>query len=161
MNSKCIYYSCCTWLSFQIARSYYNNLHYVWCAPYFDPGSALNPQNSVPPTSSPREIYANLKKEVEAGDRHSAKIAQNIAGLRRGADIKLRVKAINQTQHDEITDILAVAQVSDFKPLLYIIPAKSVTRMLKSVPVKDRAHMMSEEYIIENLPRSRFDAIAP
>ncbi|MES2938577.1 MAG: hypothetical protein V4864_12905 [Pseudomonadota bacterium] len=113
----------------------------------------------VPPTSSPREIYTNLRKEVEAGDRHSVKIAQNTAGLRRGADIKLKSGAITQAQHDEILDIIAAAQIADFKPLLYIIPAAAAKRLLKSVPVKDRAHMMSEEYIIESLPRSHFDAI--
>ncbi len=159
MNSRCVYYSCCTWISFQIARLYYGNVHYVWCAPYYDPRSTLNPHNMVPPTSSPREIYTNLRKEVEAGDRHSVKIAQNTAGLRRGADIKLKSGAITQAQHDEILDIIAAAQIADFKPLLYIIPAAAAKRLLKSVPVKDRAHMMSEEYIIESLPRSHFDAI--
>lgn len=159
VNTKSIFYSCCTWLSFQINQSYYGKLHYIWCAPYFDPQSRLNPYNSVPPTSSPREIYWNLHKEVQAGDRHSAKIIQNRAGLQRGADIKLRIGAITSDQHREILEIVAAAEPRDFRPILYVIPGSPVAGMLRSVAVQDKAHVMSEEFIIETLPRHLFDAV--
>lgn len=159
MNNKSVYYSCATWLSLQVNRLYYGNVHYVWCAPYFDPRSPLNPHNVVPPTSSPKEIYWSLKKEVDEKDRHSAKIAQNKAGIRRGADINLKLGTIGADQHTEIMDIVGAAEISDFRPLLYIIPANPVESMLKRVPVKDRAALFSEEYIIESLPRTLFDAI--
>lgn len=42
MNGKRIYYSCCTWLCYEICQRFYGALHYVWCTPYFDPPSRLN-----------------------------------------------------------------------------------------------------------------------
>jgi hypothetical protein len=159
LNTKIILYSCSTWLSFQINRLYYNNLHYTWCTPYFDPQSQLNPQNSVPPTSSPKEIYWNLKKEIDAGDRHSAKVAQNKIGLQRGADVKLRNNIITSAQHKEILEIIEASDLQDYRPILYIIPAEPIRPLLQLVPIKDRANILSEEYIIEQLPRHLFDAI--
>lgn len=159
MNSKQVFYSCCTWLSYQINRLYYNNVHYIWCAPYFDPQSRLNPDNNVPPTSSPKEIYWNLKKEVESGDRHSAKVAQNRIGIQKGADHKLRSGIITNEQHTEITEMIAAAELHHFRPVLYIIPAEPIQKIIHPVPIKDRAHILSEEYIIEQLPRALFDAV--
>ncbi|MYN17205.1 hypothetical protein GTP81_10620 [Rugamonas sp. FT107W] len=49
--------------------------------------------------------------------------------------------------------------LANFKPLMLVIPAAPVTALLNSVPVAQRASVFSEEYIIENLPRSLFDAI--
>jgi len=119
----------------------------------------MNLSNSVPPTSSPREIYWNLLKEVEARDLHSAKISQNRAGIQRGADIKLQAGVIERAQHTEILEIAAAAQTQDFRPLLLVIPALPITDLLHAVAVKDRASLLSEEYIIESLPRQLFDAI--
>jgi hypothetical protein len=138
---------------------YYGGCHYVWCTPYFNPASRMNLSNSVPPTSSPREIYWNLLKEVEARDLHSAKISQNRAGIQRGADIKLQAGVIERAQHTEILEIAAAAQTQDFRPLLLVIPALPITDLLHAVAVKDRASLLSEEYIIESLPRQLFDAI--
>jgi hypothetical protein len=159
MNSKSVLYSCCTWLSFQINQSYYDKKHYIWCTQYFDPQSRINPYNSVPPTSSPKEIYWTLQKEINAGDRHSSKIVQNKAGLQRGADIKLKEGVITLNQHRDITEIVMAAESKDFKPILYVIPFNPVSDLIKSVAVKDKAHILSEEFIIENLPRHLFDAI--
>jgi hypothetical protein len=159
MNNKNLYYSCCTWLAYQICQRYYGGHHYVWCTPFYDPTSRLSPSNSVPPTSNPREIYWNLKKEIEAADLHSAKISQNRSGLQRGADVKLAAGIINASQHKEILEIAAAAQPIDFKPLLFVIPGPPIQPLLKSVPVKDRASLLSEEYIIESLPRDLFDAV--
>lgn len=44
MNSKRIYYSCSTWLSYEICQRYYGQVHYAWCAPYFD---ACSPQRNI------------------------------------------------------------------------------------------------------------------
>ena len=159
MNSKNILYSCCTWLSYQIGQIYYGGFHYVWCAPYFDSKSRLNPDNAVPPTSNPKDIYWNLKREVEAGDKHSAKILQNRTGIQRGADVNLKLGNITSLKHQEILDIVAAAELVDFKPLLYIIPLEPVKPIIQMAAIKDRAHALSEEYIIERLPRDMFNAI--
>jgi hypothetical protein len=119
----------------------------------------MNLNNSVPPTSSPKEIYWNLRKEVEAGDLHSAKISQNRSGILRGADVKLKAGLIDRFKHTEILEITAAAQTRDFRPILFVIPAIPITALLQPVAVKDRASLLSEEYIIESLPRQLFDAI--
>ncbi len=159
MNTKRIFYSCSTWLSYEICQRYYGQNHYVWCTPYFDPSSRLNPYNSVPPTSNPREIYWNLHKEVSAGDLHSAKIAQNRSGIQHGADVKLQSNVIDRDQHREILEIATAAAPRDFRPILFVIPATSVGALVRAVGIKDRASLLSEEFIIESLPRDLFDAV--
>jgi hypothetical protein len=42
---------------------------------------------------------------------------------------------------------------------MLVIPVLPIAGKLRLVPVKDRASLLSEEYIIENLPRYFFDAI--
>ncbi|MGV7207675.1 hypothetical protein ACLB1G_07455 [Oxalobacteraceae bacterium A2-2] len=159
MNTKSIYYSCSTWLAYEINQRFYGGLHYVWCTPYFDPTSSLNPSNSIPPTSSPRDIYWRLKKEVECGDLHSAKISSGRARLRHGAYVRLQSGLISTAQHDEICDIVQLVEIADFRPLLLVIPGAPVATLLKPVAVRERANPLSEEYIIEDLPRALFDAI--
>jgi hypothetical protein len=159
VNNKSVFYSCCTWLAYEICQAYYGESHYVWCTPYFDPASRINPHNSVPPTSNPKEIYWSLRKEVDAGDLHSAKISQNRSGIQRGADVKLKAGAIDQSKHTEILEIAAAAQTRDFRPMLFVIPGVPITGLLRQVAVKDRASILSEEYIVESLPRQLFDAI--
>ena len=87
------------------------------------------------------------------------KIDQNRLGILHGADVKLRNGAILPAQHEEISAIIADALLSDFQPLLFVIPYAPVATMIKQVPIKDRAHPLSQEYILENLPRSGFDVL--
>jgi hypothetical protein len=88
MNTKHIYYSCSTWLSYQICQHYYGQRHYVWCSPFFDADSVFSPPNAIPPSSNPRAIYWRLKQDVDSGDLHSAKIADVRDGIRNGAAIQ-------------------------------------------------------------------------
>ncbi|MBI3374798.1 MAG: hypothetical protein HY017_24000 [Betaproteobacteria bacterium] len=60
---------------------------------------------------------------------------------------------------NDILAIEAAAQSADFRPLLYVIPFVAVSHLLKEVPVSRRAHPLSQEYIIEELPTELFDAI--
>jgi hypothetical protein len=153
-------YSTATWLGFSINQRYYGGVHYVWCTPHFDPRSPfLGIASAVPPTSSPRAIYESLFAEVEAGDRHSAKIAQNRLGIQRGADVQFRSGTITEGARDEIIAIVEAAEVRDFRPLLLVIPFPLVAAAVKQVPIKDRAHPLSEEYILERLPRDTFDVL--
>ncbi len=94
-----------------------------------------------------------------AGDLHSAKIAQNKSGIQRGADVKLTAGVINRAKHIEILEIVAAAQISDFRPIIFVIPVTPIASLLRRVEVKKRANPMSEEYIVESLPRKLFDAI--
>ncbi|HWW71935.1 MAG TPA: hypothetical protein VN089_18495 [Duganella sp.] len=159
MNHKRIYYSCCTSLSYFICERYYGMRHYVWCTPYFDPSSRMSQNNCVPTTSNPRDIYWNLRKEVDGGDLHSLKISRNRMKIQHGADAKLATGVIDAKAHKEILKIVMLAQLQEFKPLLLVIPGLPVSRLLKPVNVWERASVLSEEFIIESLPRKLFDAI--
>jgi len=157
MPKPLILYSTNTWLSYIIAERYYRGEHYAWCTPYFD-ARALSAYNvTTPPTSTPSEIYRTLLEEVRRGDRHSMKIQENKIGILQGATYKRESGIITEQQEKDIATIVDIAETRDFKPLLYIIPYDYVTNIVKDVPVEDRAHPLSVEYIIECLPRNCFD----
>jgi hypothetical protein len=153
-----VLYSTNSWLAFNVAERYFGGEHYVWCTPYFRE-QAAGPVYTVPPTSSPWEIYRSLYIEVAARDRHSTKIDQNKVGILKGAAIKKRHGIINDAQENEIKIVVDSAEKADFRPLLYVIPYHCVAGILTEVPVAERAHPLSVEYRIESLPRSCFDVI--
>jgi hypothetical protein len=159
MNNKRIYYSCSTWLSYEICQHYYAQRHYAWCAPFFDADSVLSVPNSIPPSSNPRAIYWRLKRDVDARDLHSAKIADVRNGIVKGAAVKRFAGIINRSQYLEIKRIAKSAQLADFSPLMFVIPLEPVANRVRLVDVRERASLLSEEYIIRDLPRRLFDAI--
>lgn len=131
----------------------------MWCSPYFDPSSIPAIEFTNPPSSTPRDIYGTLQQAVQRKDRHNTKINDNRVGLLKGAYLKKQDKIITTDQHKEIVEIIEEAGIQDFRPLLYIIPGDPVANLIKDVPVQDRAHPLSLEYIIERLPRGCFDFI--
>lgn len=76
-----------------------------------------------------------------------------------GARKNLGAGIITSDELREIEEIAAAADCGDFRPLLYVIPFQGVSHLLKEVPVLERAHPLSQEYIIEELPTELFDAI--
>lgn len=161
MPTPLLLYSTNTLLAYHINQTYYGELHYVWCSAFFGAANIPSPYRPNPPASSPQVIYETLLKAVENSDRHCEKIRLNKAGLRHGASLKQGQGDITKTQRLEILDQVRLAQVPDFKPLLYVIPYTLVSGMLTTVPVKHRANPLSEEYIIARLPRISFDIINP
>jgi hypothetical protein len=150
-------YSTNTALAFGIATKYYAHIHWVWCSPFFRaPSSALA---KAPASAIPGEIYDDLYKGVSSHDTHCSWIAQNRLGLARGAQAKLAAGVITPDEHADIVHIATTAPVADFAPLLYVIPYSLVSSRLKKVPIKDRAHPLSDEFIIEDLNESEFDAL--
>jgi len=94
------------------------------------------------------------------GDRHSSLIANNKSGIRYGAIKKREAGVIDDQQLQEINWIVDESQVSDFSPLIFIIPYnEAVARITKEVHPQDKAHPFSEEYLIEALPRHLFHII--
>jgi hypothetical protein len=161
MPSPLLLYSTNTLLAYHINQTYYGELHYVWCSAFFGAANIPSPYRPNPPASCPQDIYETLLKAVENSDRHCPKIRLNKAGLRRGATLKHRQGDISNTQRLEILDKVRLAQLADFKPLLYVIPHPLVSGLLSMVPVKHRANPLSEEYFIARLPRDSFDIINP
>ncbi|NVM75262.1 hypothetical protein FHW83_001042 [Duganella sp. SG902] len=158
MNNKHIYYSCSSWLSYHICERYYGNKHYAWCTPYFDAFSSLSLQNFVPPSSNPRDIYWGLRKDIDTGDLHSAKVRDIRRGIQKGAALKRKEGTINDVDYLEIVRIARVSQIEKFSPLMLVIPFQPASGLFKRVAVWQRANPLSEEYIVENLPREFFDA---
>jgi hypothetical protein len=113
----------------------------------------------MPPSAIPGEIYDRLHEDVNRGDRHSSWIVRNRARLIKGAECKEREGVISATQREEITNVVTDAEVRDFRPLLYVMPFGRVRRWTKEVPMNERAHPMSVEFIIESLPRQAFDVL--
>jgi hypothetical protein len=155
-----VLYSAQTWLSFAIASKYFGDVHYAWCTPYFNgtPAYTLAPGGN-PPSSAPGQIAKALRNDVDGGDLHSAKIDENRAGLRRGAQAKLQSGVITEAVFRDIGTIIDAAPLDYFRPLVYVIPISGVRELLEDVPVEDKANLLSEEYRISELPRAAFDII--
>jgi hypothetical protein len=152
-------YSANTWLAYIIAEQYYAGYHYIWCTRHFDPSSVPSINYTVPPSSSPAEIYRNLQEDVKRGDKHSAKIAANKAGILRGMEYKKAAGEITEDQATDIASIVAAAEPRDFRPLIFVIPFGLVQELLQKVPISQRAHPLSIEFTIDRLPRDCFDVI--
>ncbi len=153
-----ILYSTMSTLAYNINKRYYNDLHYLWCTPYFG-SDYLSPHFTVPPSSSPIEIYNMFKKEIDGADLHNTKIKLNRKGIRKGADHALKAGKITQEQHDEIITISKKATNEQFRPLLCIIPRLEAVPFYQKVDIKDRANPLSHEYILSNIPHTLFDII--
>lgn len=154
-----VLYSTNTWLGYKIGAEYYKGAHYVWCTPYFDASAIPSIDYSVPPSSSPSEIYRTLREDVKRGDRHSSRIAANKAGLLLGAEQRRAAGDITEEQASEILSIVGASEPSDFRPLLFVIPFGLVRDKLIKVPVGQRAHPLSVEFRVDGLTRECFDII--
>jgi hypothetical protein len=154
-----ILYSTNTSLAYSISKEYYGDKHFVWCTPYFDHAPTHGRSYTVPPSSSPAEIYRTYTRDIEARDNHSDKINGNRLGLLRGAKVMREMGIITGSQSREIAEIVKLAEFGDFRPLIYVIPYALTKRLIRRVPPYERAHPLSAEYIIRSLPGNRFDTI--
>lgn len=159
MTDPLILYSANSWLAYVIGERFYGGEHYVWCTPDFDARSLASVDQVVPPSSSPSEIYRGLYEDVRRGDRHSAKVKENNAGILRGAAAKRAAGVISDAEQKDILSILEQASGMDFRPLLYVIPFDRVRMIVEAAPVELRAHPLSREYIVARLPRADFDVL--
>ncbi|MBN14533.1 MAG: hypothetical protein CMJ15_04830 [Pelagibacterium sp.] len=153
-----ILYSAMTTLAYNVNMKYYSGRHYMWCTPYFG-SDFLSPHFTVPPSSSPLEIYQTIKKEIDGADLHGTKIKLNKMGIRRGADIMASRGQITDDQKREIHTICKMAPPQQFRPLLCVISRVEAVPYYQKVEVKDRANPLSHEYIVADLPQSAFDVI--
>lgn len=159
MADPLILYSTNTWLAYVIGERFYGGEHYVWCTPDFDARALARIDQTAPPSSSPAEIYRDLFEDVRRGDQHSSKIKDNKAGILRGVADKRAAGVISDEEQRDIVSTLDRAGGRDFRPLLYVIPFDRVSGIIQSAPVELRAHPLSQEYVIERLPRRDFDVL--
>jgi hypothetical protein len=159
MSQKLLLYSTNSWLAYQINQRFYGEEHYVYCSPFFS-GRSLTPRDvSNPVTTLPSHIYRRYHEEVRSGDRHGPTISGNRIGIVRGANAKAADGLISVTARAQIHAIVAASETRDFRPLVYVIPCASLGVDVREVPISQRAHPLSEEYIIPGLPRSEFDVL--
>jgi hypothetical protein len=101
----------------------------------------------------------SLAKEVQGGDRHSAKIKSLKIGLINGAAIRLAAGEIDAAVHALIVEVIEESETVDFAPLLYVIDFRAVQNRLRPVKPSDRAHPLSDEYKLERLKSDEFDIL--
>jgi hypothetical protein len=154
-------YSTNTYLAHKLCKMFYNDAHYVWCTPFFDPENLgrYDIGKDTPPSSSPLNIYKTIKEDIKRKDKHSDKIKQNIAGLKRGATINLRDNKITDEEYELINQTIEKAELEDFRPLLYVINYNMVKDRIQKVSPELKAHPLSEEYIIPDLHSGEFDIL--
>lgn len=156
--SQPVLYSTMSTLAYNINRSFYGGVHYLWCTPYFGSNYDL-PEFSVPPSSSPLEIYRLMEREIDGADLHATKLKLNRVGIKRGADKMFSLDRISEDTRMEIQAICDLATPNQFRPLLCVIPRLEAVPFFQKVDVKDRANPLSHEYILRDLPRASFDII--
>lgn len=141
-----------TKLAYKIAKRYYGNIHYVWCAFDFN-------NKKQPPTSNPLTIAKRWMSIAVGGDRHVKEIDDNKAGILAGAMAKYKAGIINSTQRSEIEQIVSLADYEAFCPVLFVIDTKKVAGRSIEVDVKDRASDHSIEYKVIDLAEDEFQLI--
>lgn len=153
-------YSVNSWIAYALGEEFFGDTHFVWCSEYFDPSQESKLLGrSPPPSSSPKEILAQLAKDVTSNDRHSAKIKSVREGLIKGIRVRLAAREITATAASIAEDVVNQAEIRDFEPVLYVIDRKAVASRLIIVPIADKATPFSSEFKIERLHRSEFDPL--
>ncbi len=152
-------YSTITKVALFVNQRYYGDRHYLWCTPNFRSNSDAV-DFTVPPTSSPFDIYATLEKEVRGMDSHSEKIKLNRTGIVHGAQIMRQRMIISVAQKNQIEIIARDAPIAAFKPFLCVISSHDARSYCTEVDISRTANMFSQEYIAVDLPRLAFDVIS-
>lgn len=161
MNSNLLFYSTNTKIAFFISEQFYNSTHFVWCAPVYDPQKLdkYDYRSKIPVSSSPYKIYRQLSEDVKTGDKHSAKIEQNRIGLKKGAAIMREKGIIDDNDFARILSIIDNADLTEFLPILYLIPESLVSKKVVSVDIESAANPLSSEFQIHELFRTEFEII--
>jgi hypothetical protein len=149
-----ILYSAVSKLAYNINERYYDSRHYVWCAPAPSHDALVN---CNPESSNPWQICRNFNNAINSKDKHSSWISNNRAGIIRGAAAREAQGVIDAATRSEIEVIANDAELTDFSPLFLVIPYDLVKGLVRRVDVKSTASVLSQEYIIEDLPRKSFD----
>lgn len=144
-----------------INELYRNDTHYVWCGDCYDSkkSSAFSSSSLAAPSSDPFAIYCQLRSDVKAADRHSAKIQAQKLSLTALAAEWLAAGEITKEQAEDMTYLVSNADFSYWVPLLYVIPTAKVADRLHTVAANQRASLAVAEYIISDLHRSEFDIL--
>jgi len=149
-------------LKFKIHQRFCKDIHYAWCSEHFDTGAVGRYQlgSGVPPTSNPASIYRDLKEAVQTNDRHNVKVEQQKVSLKALAVKWEDNQQITTKEKEEIIFMVDHSNITDWRPLIYVIPRPPIETRLKIVPIANRASN-EIEYIIEDLKSGEFHIMEP
>src|SRR5215510_13966825 len=142
-------YSTNPFLKLLIQEQFRKDIHYVWCSEHFDAKkvAAYSLGSLVAPSSNPADIYREVRRDIEGGDSHSAKIKGWRASLL-GLAIEWEMKGeIQAFEKNEIAYMIDKAPLAQWRPLIYVIPRTLVVSRLQLVAPALRAGL-GLEYII-------------
>lgn len=145
-------FSAGTLLAYKIAKTYYSDVHYVWCTTEFH-------SQSQAVTSNPLSICRRLLEISTTGDRHAKEINNNKAGILVGAKEKLKSGIITPSQYRKINNYVSCADYGAFLPVLYIIDSRKVKAKCIEVLPKEKASDSSIEYKIIDLHNEDFQIL--
>src|SRR2546425_3948102 len=155
-------YSTNPWIAHEFAVNYRRDLHWVWCSEFYDPTTApgTSAAAAIAPSSSPRELFDELKRDCDREDTHSHLIKRYRRTFRSLAAQWLAAGEITRDQHDEIVTTVKSHSWRIWRPQLYVIPpapGESARRLIR-VPRRHRA-AYGPEVRIEDLKTGGFDII--
>jgi hypothetical protein len=150
-----------TYLKYRIQEEF-RGLHYVWCSPTFE--AAALPRYAVgagqPASSDPATIYRQLHHAVKTNDNGDAKIISQKKVLKALAISWFRAGAITEAEKDEIVAMVKYATISDWRPLIFVIPYATMRARTRLVPRAQRV-THEPEYIVSDLTVDEFHIVEP
>lgn len=159
-HKNLLFYSTSSYISYVINSQFYGQ-HFLWCSPVFNPAGLdrMNPLRNISTTSSPHDIYNTYKSSVVSNDGHSSIIKQNREGIKRGAIFKRAEGIITDNELQIINLKVDRASISDFRPVIYLIPASPIINKIELVSVEEIANPLGTEYRIKDLVDGEFEII--
>ncbi|UVO53379.1 hypothetical protein [Sphingomonas sp. SUN039] len=147
-------YSTVSALAYNINERYYGGLHWIWAAPAppFDRSMGYNPDSS-----NPWALYRRFQADITKREGHSDLIDRNRTGIVRGAQSRYGQGQITAAQRDAIQETAETADRSEFHPMFIVLPYAQVELLAQEVGISQRASILSQEYIVADLPRTLFD----
>jgi len=103
-------------------------------------------------------IYRNLREAVEGEEENDPKINEQKLSLKQRAVNWHNAGDITKAQLDDIVASVDFGPITQWRPLIYVIPNTIDPARVKSVPRRSRAGL-GMEYKIEDLKGSEFDVI--
>lgn len=157
-----ILYSTNPWIAHEFATKYLAGTHFAWCSEYFDPASAAagSAAAAIAPSSSPKGLYEQLKRDCDAEEGHSDTLKRYKKTFKRLASLWFSAGTISESDRDEIVAVVNKPAWRIWRPVLYVIPRAPIESAgrLENVTRADRA-AYGAEWQIKDLKTEEFDII--
>lgn len=153
-------YSTNVFLKLILQEKYASDLHFAWCSEHFDSKAVSRYARGalVGASANPADIFREIKRDIESGELHSAKLTAQKASFIARAQEWEKAGTISEVDRDDIIFMVNNASPKDWRPLIYVIRRDAVVPRLEHVPAKDRAGL-GDEFIIRDLARDEFDIL--